>query len=354
MSTYAEMDQERAQYVERAELRLSALFADDRHSLNASLQAGFDFSGRLSDADGRIRLLTQMNMISYETFEAMLGGGEGFKPMHIIAIWQRLVEAGVFVPGIRGDRLIADHYIDLGRLLAFLRDATFPNIFSPPSVLHRRYAPATIAIDVETSIFSDTEACHVSGESRGSGFIVRTRHDGPLALITAKHNIDTTSGLVTKVKSIAAADGSAIDVGQPYLSPRLDVAVYPLRGRFDGVPFAFGADTQIFDEVFTIGYPLVPGAANSLLGHRGEVNGHVDLYLDPSPAMIISNLVSPGSSGCPVIDQFGRCVGMTIRWLEANYDAERARFSAALPAVLIKEAIEEAQLSGRQTFDSSL
>ena len=75
-----------------------------------------------------------------------------------------------------------------------------------------------------------------------------------------------------------------------------------------------------------------------LTGHRGEVNAIADLYVQRSPAIIISNLVAPGSSGGPVLTVDGRCVGMTIRWLEGEMeDGEKTRFSAALPALAILE-----------------
>ena len=104
----------------------------------------------------------------------------------------------------------------------------------------------------------------------------------------------------------------------------------------------------MFDEVYTLGYPNVPGAMPVLMGHRGEVNAVADLYLQKSPAIIISNLVAPGSSGCPVITADGRCVGMTISWLEGEADGgARTRFSAALPAASILEAMMASRLPDR-------
>ena len=75
------------------------------------------------------------------------------------------------------------------------------------------------------------------------------------------------------------------------------------------------------------------------------MNGRANLYVEKCPALIISNLVSPGNSGGPVLTRDGHCVGMTINWLEGEHleggKIERMRFAAALPAQLLREAIVE-------------
>ena len=119
----------------------------------------------------------------------------------------------------------------------------------------------------------------------------------------------------------------------PILSDTLDAAALVLE-ELPGarIPICMTVDVETFDEVFTLGFPKVPGAHPTLVGHRGEVNGRAGIYLDKSPALLISNIVSPGSSGCPGLTREGLCVGMTTRWLEAPDEQGGARFSAALPS----------------------
>jgi hypothetical protein len=105
-----------------------------------------------------------------------------------------------------------------------------------------------------------------------------------------------------------------------------------LAHQVDGPAFHLTSHIAVFDELFTVGYPMLPLAVSSLVGHRGELNGYSTYYQTGHPLMIVSNLVSPGSSGCPILQRLGFAAGMTTRWLEAEYGEDRVRFSAGIPA----------------------
>jgi len=254
-------------------------------------------------------------------------------------MWDVLLRAQIFVRqwrGNAGDQRHADHQIDTRRLLDHLRDGTFCNLFHPPSALVTHYAPSVVAIDVATAS---------GGCSRGSGFVVSIDDSGKCWLVTCRHNVDPNEGIT--VTAITSAAGRALEVGDPYLSEACDVAIYPLVGDFNSTPIVLHDAGEVFDDVYTLGFPRVPGAQPLMLGHRGEINGRAHLYLRKCEAIIISNLVSPGSSGCPVLDKNGRCLGMTIRWLEGEWGGEKARFSAALPAsTLLAEFVELRKTKG--------
>ena len=137
-----------------------------------------------------------------------------------------------------------------------------------------------------------------------------------------------------------------MQLGKIALSDRYDIAVAPLAHDVAGPCFALSDLVEVFDEVFTLGFPMVPRAESVLVGHRGEMNGRAKLYIEQCPALLISNLVSPGSSGGPALTRDGHCVGMTINWLEGEWGRqeklEKMRFSAALPAELVREALHQA------------
>jgi len=324
-----------AQYAEVAERWFKIRFLNPEN-FEERLRAGLRFSGTDQYETNKIELTRTLGLFSYELFQAMICGGESFKPLLVSIVWDRLVEAGLMlnsVPVAPGGRPFATHQINQRALAEHLNDGTFANLFASPSRLPITYAGAVVAIDVLKD----------GTPYRGTGFIVAA--DEQQLLITCKHNVDPAEGVT--IKEITAASGGGVDVGEFILSERYDIAVAPLRRRVTDRCFVLADKAEVFEEVFTLGYPLVPRAESLLLGHRGEVNGHANLYVEKCPALIISNLVSPGSSGGPVLSRDGHCVGMTINWLEGERlgeeKLERMRFSAALPARLLREALQAAQ-----------
>jgi hypothetical protein len=307
------------------ECRFSMLFSDTPAALEL-MRAGLKFKGA-KDVEGPLSLFSKMNMFSEELLEAMVSGGESYKPAAVAFIWERLVAARLVRRSFGSNwRAIVDHQLDLFRILGHLRDDTFRNLFSAPAELASRYACALLAVDV-------TKAD--GAEARGSGFLI-VQDERPW-LVTCRHNVDPADG-VADVR-ISDVDGAPVAIGAPILSPDHDIALYRVAD-LAGPAFRLTSDLAMFDEVFTLGYPCIPGAQSLVVGHRGEVNGLADLYLQRTPALLISNLVAPGSSGCPVLLKDGHCVGMTMRWLVGQYDSERLRYSAALPASVILDFIK--------------
>lgn len=323
-------EKDRELYVSKAEVALSAYLSNEG-TFDSKLEAGIRFKGINNHARvaNTINLLRNAAMISSSTFEAMIGGGYAYTPMFVHEIWEALVRAKVFVrqfSGDRGDAELADHAIDKRLLLGHLRDSTFANLFDPPSRLHSRYAPVVVAIDV---VFRNADV------ARGSGFIVRMDDTGLRWLFTCLHNVNPAE---VTVAGLMSATGQTIEVGPPLFSVRYDLAIYPVLTDVQGPALVLKDGGSVFDDVYTLGFPGVPRSEAGMLGHRGEINARVDVVADRHPALVISNLVSPGSSGGPVLDRQGRCLGMSIRWLEGEWGGEKARFSAALPAsVLIDE-----------------
>lgn len=348
-----------SEYVRRAQ-HWFGVRRTDTGAFEERLRAGFAFGAGDHYAENRIECSRHLGMFSFELFRAMICGGQSFKPVIVIIMWERLVASGVIMktfaamPGI----VFADHQILEHVLYGHIDDDSFANLFASPARLPQRYAGAIAAVDV------------LKGGDiyRGTAFVVR--HEGQQYLVTAKHNVDPDEDVV--VEAVTSEAGARLILNPIIRSPDYDIAVAALAEPIVGPCFALSDNIDLFDEVFTLGYPLVPRANSLLLGHRGEMNGRAQLYEERCPALIISNLVSPGSSGGPVLTRDGRCVGMTINWLEgerkvqetrqekdddedreekekacecaaavpAASASERMRFSAALPAELLRNLID--------------
>jgi S1-C subfamily serine protease len=206
---------------------------------------------------------------------------------------------------------------------------TLPNVFAPPAALVSRYAGSVVAIDVITKD---------GDESRGTGFVVRGPQWHEFQIFTCRHNVDRADGII--VKSVTTQANATIQVGEWNFHPSEDVAVASIRSDISIAPaFWLRPDIEVFDEVYTLGFPKIPHSDAGIIGHRGEVNGFATPYQKGGELMLISNLVSPGNSGGPVLDKSGYCVGMSIRWLEGQWGQEKARFSAALPAKTLVEML---------------
>lgn len=325
------IENEVAEHARLAEQWFNARF-DDPAAFEARVRAGLRFNGPDKYEENKIGITKHLGLFSLELFQAMICGGEQFKPRYVAILWDRLLDAGIVMKAMAVSKgtPFADHQINDPLLLWHLRDDTFANLFASPARLLERYAHAVAALDVVTN----------GDQSKGTGFVVQ--HAGKHFFVTCKHNVDPADGVA--VERVISASGKALQLGEMRLSDRYDIAVAPLACPISGPCFALSDIVEVFDEVFTLGYPLVPRAEPMLLGHRGEMNGRANLYIDKCPALIISNLVSPGSSGGPVLTRDGRCVGMTFSWLEREWGEsekqETMRFSAALPAELLRAAID--------------
>jgi len=320
--------QEQFQIVEE---RFRLMFSDTAE-VRSIIDKGLRFSRPTQNIENKLNLF-ERNFFSEELLQALICGGSQYKLSPISYIWQRLVDNRIMLkstghfPGI-----LVDHQMDIVALLRHLEDNTFANLFAPPSNLLSRYGGAIVAVDVTTA----------PGDlHRASAFIVQLQPHGSIYLVTCKHNVDPAEGIV--VNALTTADGESLFVEQFVLSEAHDIAFARLRVEPDEPVFRFAEIPQVFDEVYTVGFPHVPRAQPVLLGHRGEVNGIADLYREACSVIVISNLVSPGSSGCPVLAADGHCVGMTIQWLEEKWgeeSEERMRFSVALTPDLIKSFLK--------------
>lgn len=181
-------------------------------------------------------------------------------------------------------------------------------------------------------------------DRRVERYALRKAYVGTFSLTFEKYRVPA-AGRVSGGGSASSLAGKCL----PLLGSSVDVlmdaceAAYPTVDRRDEAaappPVLMRSD---------IGYPLVPRTESVFFGHGKEVNGRAHLWVERCPVLVISNLVSPGSSGRPVLIRDGQCVGITINWLEDRLhgpeETERMRFSAALPAVLLRDSFSPSNL----------
>lgn len=91
-----------------------------------------------------------------------------------------------------------------------------------------------------------------------------------------------------------------------------------------------------------MGYPTTPNVLTSpLMVHRGEINASVQSYLQPGSFILISNPVSPGSSGGPVMNIYGEVVGLVSSAFEEKTDYGIISIQAALKSNQVSNFIIE-------------
>ena len=313
--------------VDMAELRFK-LMSSDFAKFEDLVRKGMNFGIPKQSIDTKIGLMNQ-NFFSEELFTAMMCGGESYKSTPVAWAWDKLVESRIVFRAFSDTpNFSVSHVIDTPVLFERVASQTLKNLFFGPSYLASAYSNALVAIDV----------CKDGRDFRGSGFLVQTSIDSPVWLVTCKHNVDPNDGiLLSKISNKNQTIGNYSDFA---ISEQYDLAISRVEANRSQIYFRLFSGFEIFDPVFTLGFPNVPCAETELIGHRGELNGVANLYLQKHEALIISNYMTPGSSGCPVLRSDGLCIGMTIKWLEGEWEGESARFSAALPASEIGAQID--------------
>jgi S1-C subfamily serine protease len=162
----------------------------------------------------------------------------------------------------------------------------------------------------------------------GSGFYLRgTRH-----IMTSLHVVAEAGEIRVSFPSGETYRGRIVS-----RDSNNDIAILALEGmpqRKGGFRLNFGADVVPGDKVFAIGYPrnaditLSPGEVSSATG----LNRNAAQFTMTAP-------INPGSSGGPVIDDFGNLVGIALSgYVKEGFEARRFASRISTAATVIRRA----------------
>ncbi|WP_155905067.1 serine protease [Methylopila sp. M107] len=183
-----------------------------------------------------------------------------------------------------------------------------------------------------------------NGEGTGTGFICRDprAQRNVSYLVTAKHNVDPAAVIIKEISAVSWTLENASDLTWCH-HPDIDISISPILDfPISATRLPLFPICPVLTEVITLGFPTIPNCKHShLLAHKGEVNGNVTSYLQSGNFLLISNAVSPGSSGSPVLNKLGSVVAIVTNSFERKDDISRISVQAALDSQHIIDLISE-------------
>jgi len=203
-----------------------------------------------------------------------------------------------------------------------------------------RYLADTLHRSVaEISIQDANDDCFT-----GSGVVVQSSNFAPSGRVpTCKHNLYSKGGSLYKIQNIR--------IGTEEFKPvniltceRIDICVVVLDriGETRALPYG---QPHVLTPIITAGFPKVRLLDSSpLLFHRGEINGFMGNIDHADREMIISTDVAPGSSGGPVISEFGTILGLVHERVETSHLEGKANYAKAIPSDQIVTEISDTAL----------
>jgi S1-C subfamily serine protease len=171
--------------------------------------------------------------------------------------------------------------------------------------------------------------------AQGSGFVIKSL-EGNLMIVTNAHVIrDAFSVDLRDVHGEFSMVNFTLHVTKSMFSQDADIAFLPVPKGFQSKePIRLGLDVKIGSAVFAIGAPQ--GLEFSFT--RGIVSQVRKLKTDDEFEMIQTDAsVSPGSSGGPLLNEYGEAVGMITLGSRAALDANNLNFAVPAIPIMIRQ-----------------
>lgn len=148
----------------------------------------------------------------------------------------------------------------------------------------------------------------------------------------------------------------AYKTDKPFVLEGSNVDIALLEFESDPFPdkpkFKLWADS-VLDKVLVLGYPPLYGFSSGLIASSGEIISKEVSTARNQPLIIFSASVKRGYSGGPVINRYGKVVGIVTNLLPSEVkDIGRLGYGLATPAQLIFDLINLAK--GRQIKDKDI
>lgn len=199
-------------------------------------------------------------------------------------------------------------------------------------------------------IITEGEKEHV-----GTGFLM---HDG--MLVTAAHCVEKGANIRIEGWDPAKAPLLRIAVFGEYVSKPFVAE----RGKVDVAILEFATDTfanvpkfqlwqeSVLDDILVMGYPQLSGFQSGLIASKGEVISKELSTARNQPLIIFSASVKGGNSGGPLINRYGKVVGLVTNLGAGDRDVRKLGYGLATPAQSIRDLRNLAQ--GRLVKDKEL
>lgn len=136
-------------------------------------------------------------------------------------------------------------------------------------------------------------------------------------------------------------------------SENIDLAIIKTKENFDFFPYEIEEETYLVEKVIIFGYPPIPLTSKAfLIANLGEISAEVDNYIDGTDCLILSSITRPGNSGGPVLNEYGKLVGImsqnrqyqiTFTWENMNdFDVNKGLgYASAIKSKYVLELISQ-------------
>lgn len=184
----------------------------------------------------------------------------------------------------------------------------------------------------------------------GTGFAILHKHTKQY-FVTAKHCLPKKSEIRTKI-FLGFSDGYSYPENiYSHIDDNVDIAILEFSDKMALSNKFFVLETPyILDKILVSGYPPVPGTADAILvSSTGEITAMANTYFHKYEQIYVNANVKGGSSGSPIINEYGSVVGVIIesaRDIINNDLQDELHFGTGLTSDLIFEILESIDNNG--------